>query len=87
VRPHGRDVPATPLLVDALEQMARSRRARATVPRQLLPLQGLLRRAGVIALNRRRRRARALASQKRRPSPPPSRATEAVADVPTTKAG
>jgi hypothetical protein len=88
VRPHGRDVPATPLLVDALEQMAQSRRARATVPRRLLPLQGLLRRAGVIALNRRRRRARALASQKGHPSPPPtSRATEAVADVPTTKAG
>src|SRR5687767_15328307 len=32
VRPYGRHVAGTPLLVDALEKMASKRRARATVP-------------------------------------------------------
>jgi hypothetical protein len=85
VRPHGRDVPATPLLVAALEQMAGLKRRRATVPLHLVPLQRLLRFAGTIAVNRERRRASAVAPEKHHPSQP--RGSESVADVPKTKAG
>jgi len=83
VRPHGRDVAGTPLLVEALEKMAARRRPRATTSPLLYPLRALLRVAGTIALSRERRRARALAAAaKRRPAP-----GDARADVPTTKAG
>ena len=38
VRPHGVDVPTTPILVDALERLASSRRVRARMPLWLYPL-------------------------------------------------
>ncbi|HET9195509.1 MAG TPA: hypothetical protein VFO21_21665 [Vicinamibacterales bacterium] len=85
VRPHGRSVAATPLLVDALEKMASKRRTRATVPIVLYPLQALLKLAGSAAVRRARRRPRAAAP------PQSSDAAQArgdqIADVPTTKAG
>jgi hypothetical protein len=88
VRPYGRDAAATPRLVDALEQMASRRRARATVAPMLYPLQMLLHRAGRIAVNRAHRRAQAKKRTRHRS------ADETVvhrrdtrADVPTTKAG
>jgi hypothetical protein len=61
VRPHGRDVPATPLIVEALEKLAQTKRPPATVPFMLRPLQAVLRFAGNVAdkreLSRRRREA------------------------------
>jgi hypothetical protein len=51
VRPHGIDVPATPLLVDALERLALSdRRAPQRVPWSLYPLRALLWTAGAVAV-------------------------------------
>jgi hypothetical protein len=49
VRPHGIDVPTTPILVDALERLASTRRARARMPLWLYPLCACLLIAGVIA--------------------------------------
>ena len=87
VRPHGRSVAATPLLVDALEKMASKRRARATVPFVLYPLQALLKLAGSMALTRERRRPRAASPASPRSSDQPHARGDQVADVPTTKAG
>ena len=42
VRPHGIDVPATPILVDALERLASQSRVPVRVPLQLFPLRLLL---------------------------------------------
>ena len=51
VRPHGRDVAATPILVDAFERLAVSgRRAAVRVPFWLYPLQWLLWIAGAVAV-------------------------------------
>jgi hypothetical protein len=51
VRPHGIDVPATPILVDAFERLAASgRRERQRVPLALYPLQSLLWLTGGIAM-------------------------------------
>ena len=61
VRPYGRDVPATPRLVEALEQLAGTRRARAGVPALLYPLRRLLKMAGDRAVQRERRRRAAAA--------------------------
>jgi len=85
VRPHGRDVTATPRLVDALEQLAQTKRAPATVPLSLRPLQSLLRFAGGVAEKRARQRAHAVAAGKGHPSQ--KHGSETVTDVPTTKAG
>jgi hypothetical protein len=64
VRPHGREVPATPLLVDALEKMAgKRRRQRATVPVALYPVQALLRFAGALAIKRERAQLAAVRAQ------------------------
>ena len=86
VRPHGRSVAATPLLVDALEKMASKRRARATVPMVLYPLRALLKLAGAAAVSRERRRPRP-AAPARSSDPAQARGGDQVADVPTTKAG
>jgi len=65
VRPHGRNVPATPLLVDALEQMAaQPRHQRATVPPILYPVQALLRFAGALAVKREREQVAAVRAQR-----------------------
>jgi hypothetical protein len=61
VRPYGRDVPATPRLVEALEQLAETRRAPAGVPVLLYPLRRLLKIAGDRAAQRERRRRAAAA--------------------------
>jgi hypothetical protein len=87
VRPHGRSVAATPLLVDALEKLASKRRSRATGPAALYPLQALLKLAGSIAVARERRRPRASAVRSHASDSPPGRGSDHVADVPTTKAG
>lgn len=88
VRPYGRDVAATPRLVDALEEMAFTRRPRAKVPRRLRLLQTLLHRAGRIAVNRARRRAgAAIAAHAQADEAMTVGRGEARADVPTTKAG
>jgi hypothetical protein len=85
VRPHGRAVAATPLLVDALEKMASKRRRRARTPFWLYPLRVLLNIAGAAAVKRERRRPRAAAAPPR--SSDQGRGGEPIADVPTTKAG
>jgi hypothetical protein len=87
VRPHGRDVAGTPLLVDALEQLASRRRPRATVPPMLYPVQALLRVMGMIAVRRERRRARAVDVKRQRHADSVPAADDARAEVPTTKAG
>jgi hypothetical protein len=87
VRPHGKDVPATPILVEALEKLASSRRSRTNVPIALYPLKWSLRLAGRVGLSRQRRRARAA---KRKPGADTSAATPATdvrAEVPTVKGG
>ena len=67
VRPHGRNVPATPLLVDALEKMAsKRRRQQLTVPAALYPLQALLRVAGAMAIRREREQVAAVRTQRHR---------------------
>ena len=82
VRPHGRDVPATPLIVEALEKLAETKRPLATVPLTLRPLQALLHFAGSVAEKRDLSRRRLEAADVSR------RSREAAkADVPTTKAG
>ena len=64
VRPHGMDVQATPILVDALERLASASRAPARMPPALYPLRVILWIAAVIAvhprrlLNRARKRVR-----------------------------
>ena len=64
VRPHGREVAATPLLVDALEKMAAKRRnRRATVPAALYPVQALLRVAGTMAIKKERQHVAAVRTQ------------------------
>jgi hypothetical protein len=96
VRPHGRDVAATPLLVDALERLAMSRRPKVRVPTHLKPLRSLLRWAGTVAVRRERRRARSLAPErasgrdKARATAgesvkPPKHGSKPVADVPSRK--
>lgn len=88
VRPHGRDVAATPLLVDALERIANTRRARQTVPRVLYPLQRLLHMAGSAAVDRKRRHDRpAKAGQHDGATKGGRHAVAGAGDVPTTKAG
>jgi hypothetical protein len=87
VRPHGRAVAATPLLVDALEKLASKRRERARMPLSVYPLHLLLRWVGAVALTRERRRPRAAVPPPRSSDEPPARSGEQIADVPTTKAG
>jgi hypothetical protein len=88
VRPHGRSVSATPLLVEALEKLASKRRTRATVPIVLCPLQALLKLAGSVAVRRERRRPRAAAAVRpRSPDQAPARGSDQVPDAPSTKAG
>ena len=89
VRPHGKDVAATPLLVDALEALASSRRPRAKIPMALRPLQHALRLAGRIGVSRQRRRARAAAAAKRQPGADTvtTHATDVRADIRTVKGG
>jgi hypothetical protein len=87
VRPHGKDVPATPILVEALEKLASSRRPRVNVPIALYPLKWALRFAGRVGLSRQRRRARAA---KRKPGAETSAGTPAAdvrAEIPTVKGG
>jgi hypothetical protein len=86
VRPHGKDVAATPLLVEALEMLAARRRPRTSVPAALYPLQWALRLAGRVGISRQRRRARAA---KRRLGADTSVAThtDVRADIPTVKGG
>ena len=87
VRPHGKDVPATPILVEALEKLASGRRPRTRVPIALYPLKWALRLAGRVGVSRQRRRARAA---KRTPGADPSAATPAAdvrAEIPTVKGG
>ncbi|MGH9242491.1 MAG: hypothetical protein ACRD3G_30950, partial [Vicinamibacterales bacterium] len=69
-----------------LEKMASKRRARATVPIALYPLQALLKLAGSAAVRRQRRRPRA-AAPPHSSDPAQARGGDQVADVPTTKAG
>lgn len=91
IRPHGRDVAGTPLLADALEQLASTRPAPRKVPARLYPLQRLLYSAGTIALKRDRPAAGVEPGQPKPARPgrrPPLETTEAGArNVPTTKAG
>jgi len=90
VRPYGRDVAATPRLVEALEGLATARRTRATVPRLLYPLRRLLKMAGDRAVQRERQRRAAAARNERlarkQGKALAMRAGEAAADV-STKAG
>jgi hypothetical protein len=65
VRPHGRDVPGTPRLVEALERLASTTRPRASMPAVLYPLQRLLKMAGDREVERERRRRAAAARQAR----------------------
>jgi len=90
VRPYGRDVAATPRLVEALERLAAKRRARVTVPKRLYPLRRLLKMAGDRAVQRERQR-RAAAARNERLAAKQGKALgmnagEAAADV-STKAG
>ena len=89
VRPHGKDVAATPLLVDALEAMASKRRPRAKMPVALWPLRHALRLAGRIGVSRQRRRTHAAAAQKRQrgAAAVATHAADVRADVPTVKGG
>jgi hypothetical protein len=50
VRPHGIDVPATPILVDALERLASARRAPVRMPAALYPLRLVLWIGAVLAM-------------------------------------
>ena len=91
VRPYGRDVAATPLLVEALERLAAKRRTRATVPRLLYPLRRLLKMAGDRAVQRERQRRAAAArteplAARKQDKALAMNAGEAAADV-STKAG
>ena len=61
VRPFGRDVSATPRLVDALEQLAQTNREPVRVSRLLYPLQRLLKLLGERAVEHERRRRAAAA--------------------------
>jgi len=65
VRPFGREVPATPVIVEALERLALTRRERASVPAFLYPLQRLLKVAGDRAVQRERQRRAAAARNAR----------------------
>ena len=65
VRPFGREVPATPVIVEALEHLALTRRERASVPAFLYPLQRLLKVAGDRAVQRERQRRAAAARNAR----------------------
>ena len=87
VRPHGKDVPATPLLVDALEQLASSRRPRTGVPVALYPLQQALRLAGRVGISRQRRRARAAKHTHVADTTVATHAADVRADIPTVKGG
>ena len=49
VRPHGIDVRTTPILVDALERLAATNRARVTMPVLLYPLSALLWASGILS--------------------------------------
>jgi hypothetical protein len=49
VRPHGIDVPTTPILADAIEQLASSTRVLARMPLWLYPLRACLWTGGVLA--------------------------------------
>ena len=49
IRPHGLDVPTTPILVEALERLAASRRAEARMAVGLYPLRFVLWMGGVVA--------------------------------------
>ena len=86
VRPHGTDVAATPLLVDALETLASSRRARARMPRALYPLQRALALAGRIGVSRQRRRARA-GKHTHAADAVATRPADVRADIPPVKGG
>ena len=87
VRPHGKDVAATPLLVDALEMLASSRRPRTGVPVGLYPLQQVLRLAGRVGVSRQRRRARAAKPTHRADTTVATPAADVRADIPTVKGG
>jgi hypothetical protein len=86
VRPHGTDVAATPLLVEALERLASRRRPRATMPIALYPLQRVLALAGRIGVSRQRRRARA-AKRKHVADAVATRTADVRADIPPVKGG
>jgi hypothetical protein len=87
VRPHGKEVAATPLLVEALEMLASSRRPRARVPAALYPLQRALHLAGSIGVSRQRRRARAAKHKLRADGTVAAHAPDVQADLPTVKGG
>jgi hypothetical protein len=89
VRPHGIDVAATPLLVEALETLASSRRSRATMPAVLYPVQYVLKLTGRLGVSRQRRRARAAAAAKRLVGGDAvsTHARDVRADIPPVKGG
>jgi hypothetical protein len=68
VRPHGLDVPATPMLVDALERLALSgRQDPRRVPWSLYPLRGLLWMGGAVAVYGTRKSRHKIAAVVRKP--------------------
>jgi hypothetical protein len=99
VRPHGIDIPTTPVLAEALERLAASRRPRVRMPVWLYPLSVVLWISGVIAYypqriwNLARKQWRILekkthnARKRLRRVPPPRVESRTDADAPRRKVG